>query len=395
MAQIYKDCDSMVIWLGSKDQKFREAADEFIYKPRPHSLSTLLHDDYFTRLWVVQEVLLARAVRIMCYGTSGHVEIPWDDVHAVATGSSLWLQQHGHTKAVLALIANQGMNRYEGLRVTIARFSGYECENPRDKVYGLLGIVKPKERLEVDYTKSVQDVFLDAARTLQASKMDRPDRVNCKARLESLARKMNLATEDRGLVGLRAMLQDVFASTKTERSLLAKLPKTARVRTMGFDPQRSGASLADDASKRRLARWWCEFEGKRYYHACCSCQSTAMCRCNPGKAIVRKTLGFPWVAAGVKLTTKQKQALDGVATKADAAKASASKEGMSAEVGEQEDADEDEDGGVDGGAMEVDLPEDAVSADEDEDLIEYLEAAAAIETPKIGPQSKKAQKSSL
>ncbi|KAH6642531.1 heterokaryon incompatibility protein-domain-containing protein, partial [Boeremia exigua] len=164
MAQIYRDCDSMIIWLGSKDHAFREAADEFIYKQRPHSLSVLLHDDYFTRLWVVQEVLLARAVRIICRGMSGHVEIPWNDVHAVATGSARWLQQHGHTKAVLALIANQGMNRYEGLRLTIARFAGYECENPRDKVYGLLGIVKPKERLEVDYTKSVQDVFLDAAR---------------------------------------------------------------------------------------------------------------------------------------------------------------------------------------------------------------------------------------
>src|SRR5690242_16376759 len=286
MAQIYKDCDSMIIWLGSKDQPFREAADEFIYKPRPHSLSVLLHDDYFTRLWVVQEVLLARAVRIICRGMSGPVEIPWDDVHAVATGSAMWLQQHGHSKAVLALIANQGMNRYEGLRLTIARFSGYECENPRDKVYGLLGIVKPKERLEVDYTKSVQDVFLDAARALQASKMDKPDRVNCKARLESLARKMNLAAEDRGMTGLRAMLQDVFGSSKTARSLLAKLPKTARVRTMGFDPQRAGASLIDDTAKRRLARWWCEYEGKRYYHACCSCESKGMCRCNPGKAIV-------------------------------------------------------------------------------------------------------------
>jgi hypothetical protein len=31
MAQIYKDCDSMIIWLGSQDQRFKEAADEFVY----------------------------------------------------------------------------------------------------------------------------------------------------------------------------------------------------------------------------------------------------------------------------------------------------------------------------------------------------------------------------
>lgn len=321
MAQIYKDCDSMIIWLGSKNLEFREAADEFIYKPRPQSLSILLHDDYFTRLWVVQEVLLARAVRIICRGTAGLVELPWDDVHAIATGGSAWLQQHGNKKAVLALIANQGMNRYEGLRTTIARYSGYQCENPRDKVYGLLGIVRSDERLEVDYNKLVQDVFLDAARAVQVSKLDRPDRVKCQGRLESLAREMGLANGDKGMTGLRGMLRDVFGSTKTARSSLANLPKLARPKVMGFDPQRSGASHGSDSSKRLLARWWCEHEGKRYYHACCSCDASKMCRCNPGKAIIRSSLAFPWVAAGVQLTAKQKEALNGGALKSDTAKA--------------------------------------------------------------------------
>lgn len=80
---------------------------------------------------------------------------------------------------------------------------------------------------------------------------------------------------------------------------------------MGFDPQRSGAGHETDASKRLLARWWCEYEGKRYYHACCSCDPSKMCRCSPGKAIIRSTHAFPWVAAGVQLTAKQKEALNG------------------------------------------------------------------------------------
>jgi hypothetical protein len=334
MAQIYKDCDSMIIWLGSKDSRFREAADEFIYKPRPHSLSILLHDDYFTRLWVVQEVLLAREVRIICRGMSGLVELPWNEVHAVATGSSAWLQQHGNKKAVLALIANQGMNRYEGLRTTVARYSSYQCENPRDKVYGLLGIVRSDERLEVDYSKLVQEVFLDAARAVQVSKLDKPDRVKCQGRLEILAREMGLANGDKSMTGLRGMLRDVFGSSKTARSSLANLPKLARPKTMGFDPQRLGAGHKTDASKRLLARWWCEYEGKRYYHACCSCDASKMCRCNPGKAIIRSTLAFPWVAAGVQLTAKQKEALNGGTKKSETTGTSTA--GNATHVGDEE-----------------------------------------------------------
>ncbi|KAF1926644.1 HET-domain-containing protein [Didymella exigua CBS 183.55] len=329
MAQIYKDCDSMIIWLGSTSHKFKEAADEFVYKPRPHSLSILLHDDYFTRLWVVQEVLLARAVRIICRGTLGFVELPWNDVHAIATGGSAWLQQHGNKKAVLALIANQGMNRYEGIRTVVARYSSYQCENPRDKVYGLLGIVRSDERLEVDYNKLVQEVFLDAARAVQVSKLGRPDRVKCQGRLQSLAREMGLANGDKGMTGLRGMLRDVFGSSKTARSSLANLPKLARPKSMGFDPQRSGACHESEASKRLLARWWCEYEGKRYYHACCSCEASKMCRCNPGKAIIRSSLAFPWVAAGVQLTAKQKEALGGGTSKSDTAKADTSESAAS------------------------------------------------------------------
>ena len=340
MAQIYKDCDSMIIWLGSQDQRFKEAADEFIYKPRRESLLELLRDYYWTRLWVVQEVLLARAVQIYCHGMRGVLKIPWNEVHAVATGCSLWLRQHGGSKEVLALIANQGMNHYQGLRLTIARFSGYNCEDPRDKVYGLLGIVKEKERLEPDYNKPVQEVFLDVARALRDSKMSRPDSMSCRARLKSLADKMDLGSEDKDLTGLRAMLQDVFTTSNSPRSDLAKLPKTAQVKNFGFDPARSGAGLTDDKAKRRLARWWCEYEGKKYYHACCVCDSAHMCRCNPGKAIIRKTLKFPFVAAGVQLTAKQKQALNGTASKGDSAKTTMPGADAPAEEEEEEEGEE-------------------------------------------------------
>ncbi|KAF3045373.1 hypothetical protein E8E11_001385 [Didymella keratinophila] len=80
---------------------------------------------------------------------------------------------------------------------------------------------------------------------------------------------------------------------------------------MGFDPQRSDASYETDAWEQFLARQWREFEGKRYNHACRSCDASKMCRCNPGKAIIRSILASHCVAADVRLTAKQQWALNG------------------------------------------------------------------------------------
>ena len=65
-----------------------------------------------------------------------------------------------------------------------------------------------------------------------------------------------------------------------------------------------------------------------------------MCRCNPGKAIIRKTLKFPFVAAGVQLTAKQKQALNGTASKGDSAKTTMPGADAPAEEEEEEEGEE-------------------------------------------------------
>jgi hypothetical protein len=42
-------------------------------------------------------------------------------------------------------------------------FSKSECQDPRDKVYALQGILGQEERIAIDYAKSVNEVFRDAA----------------------------------------------------------------------------------------------------------------------------------------------------------------------------------------------------------------------------------------
>ena len=45
---------------------------------------------------------------------------------------------------------------------TLSRFSGAACGNPRGKIYGLLGLFADSNFIEVDYNKTVADVFIDA-----------------------------------------------------------------------------------------------------------------------------------------------------------------------------------------------------------------------------------------
>jgi len=45
-------------------------------------------------------------------------------------------------------------------------YAGNSCQEPRDKVYGLLSLANDSNLLSVDYGKSVQEVFLDVAKLI-------------------------------------------------------------------------------------------------------------------------------------------------------------------------------------------------------------------------------------
>jgi len=56
----------------------------------------------------------------------------------------------------------------------IRHYSSDACADARDKVYGLLGLVKQDEQVAVDYSKSVLAVFLDAVEILARTYFQQP-----------------------------------------------------------------------------------------------------------------------------------------------------------------------------------------------------------------------------
>jgi hypothetical protein len=78
MSKIYKCAEAVIVWLGVGNKPSRlvedprtlyEATKDYISNEHvrfdPLALSTILHDEYFDRLWVVQEFILAKKTCIL------------------------------------------------------------------------------------------------------------------------------------------------------------------------------------------------------------------------------------------------------------------------------------------------------------------------------------------
>ncbi|KAK1461604.1 heterokaryon incompatibility protein [Colletotrichum melonis] len=137
------------------------------------TLGWLLSRPWFTRVWCVQEIVLARSSRVYV----GSVSLDWVKLGVTAA----WLsEQHlANDYDVPAEIENMPFDNAHAmfdtsdipestfLEILIA-FRDHHATNLRDKVYGLLGLMRPKD-LElfpsVDYRKSVAEVYADVVIT--------------------------------------------------------------------------------------------------------------------------------------------------------------------------------------------------------------------------------------
>ncbi|KAH7091367.1 heterokaryon incompatibility protein-domain-containing protein, partial [Paraphoma chrysanthemicola] len=154
MTRIYSGSEKVYMWLLSEDnsQDLRTAAYVIDGEEWGDPLmlafyvQNILKNAYFTRLWIVQEILLAKHVVVMIQGQGMY--------------HNLWKIMRERERA-------WSMNEHLTLDVCLLRFSWHACENPLDRVYGLMGIVTEDQRLAIDYSKTALDVFRDVLDTLQ------------------------------------------------------------------------------------------------------------------------------------------------------------------------------------------------------------------------------------
>lgn len=164
MARIYSGCIYVIAWLGLSSSR---AARRYSKIRNAANTKAILENRYFTRLWIVQEVLLPKEARILC----GDTWIHWDTLKQAA----LWADylEHPTLRQVTWLLTNRYAHSehiepgYKHLLVNmLSQFSGMGCEDPRDKLYGMLGLVSEELRPVVNYDNTVEQVYLDTMRML-------------------------------------------------------------------------------------------------------------------------------------------------------------------------------------------------------------------------------------
>jgi hypothetical protein len=191
MGNIFSKADVVFAWLGRKSQyhhgidvgtfeqmpcrKGRWAFDQW-HDTHIWTALDLLRQEYWSRLWIVQELILARDVQIwyahlqfsakMVY----QIAEKWSRHRVVAEvqrlGAEVSFRDLDQVRELLKPFFISGTRNKKPLYEVLKSTSETSCKDPRDKVYGVQALVLPSQRIRVAYTRSVQQVFNDAIRVM-------------------------------------------------------------------------------------------------------------------------------------------------------------------------------------------------------------------------------------
>lgn len=228
MGLIYRHAGSVVAWPGYILEYHRPS-----YSGEPFLADVLkfLQSRYWGRLWIIQELILPNKVQFL-YGVVnqnrfGEIDLCesaefklWEDLIAeVSRNGAMLAQADRHFKGLVTHRGQGSRDRPLTLSAAISQYSDSDCLDPRDKVFGLLGIVQQEQRVEVDYkltTKEVFDITITAVLTSEYNATNRPDH-EYEIIFLLLARDMGL--EQFGEENISALLYKYRQSQKTTQSL--------------------------------------------------------------------------------------------------------------------------------------------------------------------------------
>ena len=205
MGNIYREAHQVTVWLGPETEQLVEAMNQILelgpaghlfsipkyqlcnhkrYFNQDHveeafqALRKFMASPWFHRVWVIQEIGLARVARLHCGGRS----MAWEDFSRFTA----WLRSHvacctGHLPPSDASAMVQCSRITENLLLIRRHVAFYgptldlpllsdmmreqHCTDDRDRVYGFLGLID-KPMIHVDYGISVPDLYRQSALAL-------------------------------------------------------------------------------------------------------------------------------------------------------------------------------------------------------------------------------------
>lgn len=194
MAFIYRRANEVIIWLGvhrlpltfaemdlghlsaELDEARTLEPDKYrsLWLELEPWLYRLIYEEYWKRLWIVQEICLAANLYVH-FGTG---RISWDTfVNLVMLYKHLHTTDH-RADIILNLAATRS-DMYQGgeaysLSSLLNTYKNAFCQDPRDKIYGFLGMASDHvdQTIPVDYRKSLPEVYGDVVRFFNSSTID-------------------------------------------------------------------------------------------------------------------------------------------------------------------------------------------------------------------------------
>ncbi|KAK0702799.1 heterokaryon incompatibility protein-domain-containing protein [Lasiosphaeris hirsuta] len=199
MGQIYTCASSVTVWLGKAagdsdyvmDTISAGRSAEYTTRRFMTAMIAIFNRPWFTRTWVVQEFVLNRKPPVIACGFNKPL-ISWTDFNDAyvtafpqAANAEIALLPDPHRFEMLPLLDSwleihrvyrtfesfrAGIQSASPERPTYALHSAlyatriFQATDPRDKVYGVLGMTNPESQAHIDpnYAKSVDEVFHDA-----------------------------------------------------------------------------------------------------------------------------------------------------------------------------------------------------------------------------------------
>jgi hypothetical protein len=171
MGQIYFRASTVVVWLGSRYVELEGKMGDVVKpeegetreedsSPRGNSVQQemvrcLQNEEYWGRLWILQEIGRARRLRV-CFGNQS---LTWDDfTHLIAMHNG-----DGNTGPLRLdrLLRKEKYNDSHTLKRLLEEHREAKCLLPIDKVYGLVGLAMDAPGFPMDYSKSLYEVWKD------------------------------------------------------------------------------------------------------------------------------------------------------------------------------------------------------------------------------------------
>lgn len=187
MAEIFKKAQDVLVWLGPAYGKSDFAMEAVNGRRVPRNLWTtsagpgirrLCQRPYWTRLWVVQELSLARSVTVLCGGKA----VSWSRLEGFLTTAVQTPPRRPSTHAFTEYVATRDSEalsmigrlcrsrQHSQLYHQVLAFQDLRCAEPRDRIYALLGIARSgHENVWPDYRISPRTLLHNVLRNYHRS----------------------------------------------------------------------------------------------------------------------------------------------------------------------------------------------------------------------------------